>query len=69
MTKRPDVIAKAAKRADLSFGVSREGARHTVFDIHGLTFPIGRHNEIDDDMAVIIYKEVQSKLGKGWWKK
>jgi hypothetical protein len=31
--------------------------------------PIARHNEIDNHMAEIIYKECADKLGKDWWRK
>lgn len=30
--------------------------------------PIGRHNDLDNQMAEIIYKEAAAKLGKRWWK-
>jgi hypothetical protein len=33
-----------------------------------LLIPIARHNQIDNMMAVIIYKECAAKLGKDWWK-
>ncbi len=50
------------------FGVEREGANHTVFNLDGLMIPIGRHNDLDNQMAEIIYKEAAEKLGKRWWK-
>lgn len=33
----------------------------------GLMIPIGRHNELDNQMAEIIYKEAAAKLGRLWW--
>jgi alpha-L-fucosidase len=71
MTKRRDVIktiAAEAKRQGVVFGVEREGANHTVFNLDGLMIPIGRHNDLDNQMAEIIYKEAAEKLGKRWWK-
>ena len=29
---------------------------------------IARHSEIDDQLAVEIFKECEPKLGKRWWK-
>jgi len=42
MTKRRDVIktiAAEAKRQSVVFGVEREGANHTVFNLDGLMIP------------------------------
>jgi alpha-L-fucosidase len=71
MTKRRDIIktiAAEAKRRGFTFGVEREGANHTVYNLDGLMIPIGRHNDLDNQMAEIIYKEAAAKLGKRWWK-
>ena len=72
MTKRRDIIktiAMAAAGRGITFTVSREGARHTVYDLDGIKIPIARHNEIGNRMAEVIYKEAAAKLGKDWWKK
>ena len=61
-------IASEAKRQDLDWVVARQGANHTVYSLDGLKIPIPRHNEIDDKLAVEIFKECEPKLGKGWWK-
>jgi len=45
MTKRRDIIktiAAAAKRQGLAFGLEREGASHSVYNLDGLMIPIGR---------------------------
>jgi hypothetical protein len=71
MTKRRDIIKtikQAAKDAKLTFELAHEGSNHTVYNLDGLMIPIGRHNEIDNRMAAIIYKECAAKLGKDWWK-
>lgn len=47
----------------------REGANHTVYSLDGLMIPIARHNEIDNQLAEIIYKECAAKLGRDWWRK
>jgi len=65
MTKRRDIIktiAAAAKRQGLAFGLEREGASHSVYSLDGLMTPIGRHNDLDNQMAEIIYKEAAAKL-------
>ncbi|MEO6500881.1 MAG: hypothetical protein ABIQ09_03110 [Jatrophihabitantaceae bacterium] len=71
MTKRREIIKmidKAAKAKGLDWAVARQGANHTVFDLDGVMIPIARHNEIDNRMAEIIFKECADKLGKDWWK-
>jgi hypothetical protein len=72
VTKRRDLIKTikaAAKTQDLTFEVDHEGGRHTVFSLDGLMIPIGRHAEIDNQMAEIIYKECTPKLGRNWWRR
>jgi hypothetical protein len=49
--------------------LERVKANHTVFNLDGLMIPIARHNEIDNQMAEIIYKECADKLGKDWWRR
>ena len=72
MTKRRDIIktiATAATDQGIPFTVSREGSRHTVYDLDGIKIPKARHSEIGNRMAEVIYKEAAAKLGKDWWKK
>ena len=71
MTKRRDIIKKLRKAArDANVDIREtDGGRHTLLILDGLRIPIGRHNEIPDRDAQIIYKEAEPKLGKDWWKK
>ena len=72
MTKRRDIIktiVTAAAAQGIPFTVSREGSRHTVYDLDGIKIPIARHSKIGNRMAEVIYKEAAAKLGKDWWKK
>ena len=62
------MIGKAAKDKGLDWSEVRQGANHTVFNLDGVMIPIARHNEIDNRMAEIIFKECADKLGKDWWK-
>lgn len=71
MTKRRDILKQlkiGAKQAGVRVEIV-EGGRHTLVILDGLRVPVGRHNEIDNSMATIIYKEAEPKLGKDWWKK
>lgn len=71
MTKRRDVlsiIGKAARAQGLEWVVVREGARHTVYALDGLRIPVPRHRDIDGQMARVIYRECELKLGKDWWR-
>lgn len=61
-------IAQAAREQGVEWTKAREGANHTVFSLDGLMVPIARHREIDNQMAQIIYRECEPKLGKDWWK-
>lgn len=47
----------------------REGANHTVYALDGLRIPVPRHRDIDEQMAQIIYRECEPKLGAKWWRK
>lgn len=70
MTRRTVLIKllrKAAAKQGLPFTSVRQGGNHEIFQLDGLTIPIPRHNEIDDDLATIIFKEAEIKLGKGWY--
>ncbi|GEE01406.1 hypothetical protein nbrc107696_18520 [Gordonia spumicola] len=71
MTKRRDIL-KMLKQGARAAGVTYEaveGGNHTVVKLDGYRVPVARHNEIDNSMAIIIYKEAEAKLGKDWWKK
>lgn len=72
MTKPREIVKKirtAAKRKGLTFEYAGEGGRHTHYRLDGILIPIPRHAEVDNDLAEIIYRECQDKLGKGWWRK
>lgn len=72
MTTRKTLIArlrKAAKRHGMRFVSVRQGGRHEIFQLDDLMIPIPRHQTIDDDLANIIYREAESKLGKGWYRR
>ena len=62
------MISKAARDRGLDWSEARQGANHTRFNLDGVMIPIARHNEIDNRMAEIIFKECAEKLGKDWWK-
>ncbi|KLO33372.1 hypothetical protein ABH37_00405 [Mycobacterium haemophilum] len=61
-------IEKAAKRAELKFMLLREGANHTIYDLDGVMIPIARHREFGQRYAETIYKQCETKLGRGWWR-
>ncbi|HCU51255.1 MAG TPA: hypothetical protein DGG94_15910 [Micromonosporaceae bacterium] len=62
-------MAAEAKRQDAEWTLSREGANHSIYLLGGETIPIPRHSELGERLAVEIFKECQSVLGKGWWRK
>jgi hypothetical protein len=69
--KRAEIISrieKAAKAAELKFLLLREGAKHSIYDLDGVTIPIARHRELGQRYAEIIFKQCEAKLGRGWWR-
>lgn len=68
--KRRDLVREigdAATAAGLTWDVDREGSKHTVYKLDGLTIPVPRHNEIGELLAKKIFKQCEPKLGKEWW--
>lgn len=61
------LMKQAAERKNVTFESIRQGGSHEIFQLDGLMIPIPRHNEIDNDLADIICKEAEAKLGKGWY--
>jgi hypothetical protein len=61
-------IAAEAKRRDVGWTLSREGATHSIYLLDGEIIPIPRHSELDERLAMEIFKECQGVLGKGWWR-
>ncbi|QFG13465.1 HicA-like toxin [Gordonia phage Powerball] len=71
MTKRTDLvktIAKAAKAAGVEWEVEREGANHTIYRLGSQRIAVGRHTELGNRYAEMVYKECEQTLGKGWWR-
>lgn len=69
--KRRDLVRRiknAAKDSDVEFGLDREGANHSVYDVGGCMIPVPRHNEIGEGLAKDIFKQCEETLGKDWWK-
>lgn len=61
-------LRKAAKARGLSFELERHGENHDVYRLDGLRVTVPRHTEIGDQMAAVIYRQCEAKLGKRWWK-
>lgn len=71
MTKQQELLKKlrkAAKARGLSFDFVEHGGRHDAYNLDGLRVTIPRHREIGNQMAAVIYRQCEPKLGKGWWK-
>jgi hypothetical protein len=49
--------------------MEREGKRHEIWQCGAKEFPVPRHKEINEFTAEAIMKELQSELGKDWWRK
>lgn len=71
MPKRTEVIKKiedAAKNNGIAFTFKRHGGNHDIYDLDGTMIPLERHRNLDPSYAEMVYKQCQSKLGKGWWR-
>ena len=71
MTRRRDVLKRVKQRAQasrVSWMLDHERANHSVYKLDGLVIPIPRHNEIDNRLAELIYKQCAAKLGEDWWR-
>ena len=68
--KRSEVlkrIRKAAKARGVEYA-EQELTRHTGITVGGISTTVPRHSEIQDLMAQVIFKQLESVLGKGWWR-
>ncbi len=62
-------IARAAKARHLVWRREREGRRHEIWLCGSTEFPVPRHKEINEFTAESIMKELETELGKDWWRK
>lgn len=72
MTKSRDIvprIRKEAVRKKVEFGLDREGANHTIYRLGDTIIPVPRHREVNEMTTEGIYKECETELGKGWWRR
>lgn len=72
MTKRAELlkkIEKAAKAAGLEWTLVRQGKEHSIYSLDGLQTSVGRHNELGNRYAEMVYKQLEPKLGRNWWRK
>lgn len=61
-------IRQGAKNAGVGFEMY-ELARHTGVRCGDVTSTVPRHNEIPEEMAEVIFKQLVPVLGKRWWTK
>ena len=70
--KRRDLIRRvgeAARAADRSWVLIREGAEHEVWGLNAKLVTIPRHREINEVTARAIFEALESELGEGWWRR
>ncbi len=65
-------IREAAKKAGVEMRIE-EGGSHSKLWLDDQWTTLPRHNEIDEHLAIGIFKQVQGKLGEGklgekWWR-
>ncbi|ALF00389.1 hypothetical protein [Mycobacterium phage MS810] len=59
-------IDKAARVRGLTFEIRRPGGNHTIYDLDGLMVTIPNGSKVTRVEAT--YRQLQDKLGKGWWR-
>ena len=59
---------KVAKGRGLDFTFERAGGRHDLYRCGAVTVANPRHGEIGPKMEFELRKELESVLGKRWWK-
>jgi muconolactone delta-isomerase len=70
--KRSELIRRirtAARSADLSWELVRQGSAHEVWRLDGRQITIPRHREINEVTATAIMRDVETELGDGWWRR
>ena len=69
--KRRDVLRKvrvATKAEGVSYS-ERELTRHTSITVGAVSTTVPRHQEISNLLAEAIFRQMESELGKGWWRR
>jgi hypothetical protein len=70
--KRKEVIERIAAEAasqGVRWAVKRSGANHDIYVLgDGKLIPIGRHRELGNGYAEMVWKQCGEVLGEGWWK-
>jgi YcfA-like protein. len=61
-------IGIAARAADLTWGLVRQGSAHEVWRLDGRQITIPRHREINEVTARAIMRALEAELGDGWWR-
>ncbi|QGJ93102.1 hypothetical protein SEA_CALM_85 [Mycobacterium phage Calm] len=59
-------IGRAAKDRGLTFEVKRAGGNHTIYSLDGHMVTIPNGSKVTRVEAT--YRQLQVKLGRGWWR-
>lgn len=60
-------LRKAAKAAGVEYR-EVELTRHTGIFVGSVRTTLGRHSEVDEQTVESFYKQLESELGKRWWR-
>jgi hypothetical protein len=70
--RRADLIRrvrKAAKARDRAFDIFREGREHEIWICGQTKVAVPRHNELSEFTAEGIFRDLETELGQGWWRR
>ena len=62
-------IRTAAAAENVSCLLVRQGSRHEFWDVGSIRLSIPRHRDINEWTAEAIMRDLESVLGKGWWRR
>jgi hypothetical protein len=70
--KRDELLRRIATRAreqGVGWKLDRQGANHEIWRCGAVRVPIPRHVEIGNGVAQMVFEELETELGKDWWRR
>jgi hypothetical protein len=61
-------IGRNARERGVRWALIRQGGNHEIWRCGTTTVPIPRHEEISEQVARTILRELDVELGKDWWR-
>lgn len=62
-------VSKMARRQGVAWRLDRQGANHEIWQSGMTHVPIPPHAEVGNGVAETVFKELETELGKDWWRR